>query len=817
MVEPIDAAFEIFLGIQGSVAQLEPTLISEQDARLKVIDRVLVECLQWGLGDIQAEEQAGTGFVDYKLSIDGRARLVVEAKRDSRPLGLSGLTSGRAYKLNGPVFKTEAAREGIEQAVRYCAHKGAELACVTNGREWIVFRGSRLCDGSDTLAGSAFGFETLAAVRDQFRLFYNLLARPSVAQLNFRAHFQEAEGRPIRTELFRKPIRAPESAKLVEADKLSHDLDKIMLSFFRNLTGDNDPDLIAKCFVTSRESEAADKSLLRISESLAERMKDLDTQSGDELVQAIRRVHTTRRHEFILVVGTKGSGKSTFVERFFKFVLPRDLVRAIVPIRVDLAESNGDEAQVAQWLERRVLETAEREVFKGAPSFEELEGMFFDEYQRWRSGTLRPLYETNRDQFKVEFGRHIETRREERPHDYICGMMRHVVNNRRRVPCLVFDNADHFTIEFQERVFQFARSIYEQQLCVVLLPITDKTSWQLSRQGAIQSFYCETLYLPTPPARVVLEKRIGYLSEKLAGEKAAPGTGYFLGRGIELAISDLREFAACLQAIFVQTGAVSEWIGNLSNCDVRRGLDLARLVATSPHLRPRELLKAFVEKTAVFVPPRLVRKAIVRGKYDIYPIGKHKFVQNIFYLTAEVDTSPLLGVRILQLLTDAQHEEEDGRTTFISVDRVIEYLVAMDLAERPVALWLESLLRTGLCLCYDPTTVKLLPGSLVEISPAGKQHLAWALRDLVYMESMMLVTPILVRPVYEELRALCDRTTPDEARTFFVQYLIGQDEALCVVPAHDSYGSQADLRKRLERAHSNRPVRPDDADGAADA
>src|SRR5262249_52987263 len=147
---------------------------------------------------------------------------------------------------------------------------------------------------------------------------------------------------------------------------------------------------------------------------------------------------------------------------------------------------------------------------------------------------------------------------------------------RHRIPCLIFDNADHFSIEFQERVFQYARSLYEKELCLVLVPITDKTSWQLSRQGALQSFYSESIFLPTPSPRTVLERRVSYLEKTLSREKAESGSGYFVGRGIELSITNLTAFVNCLQGIFVRTGDVAEWIGNLANYDIRRCLDLTR-------------------------------------------------------------------------------------------------------------------------------------------------------------------------------------------------------------------------------------------------
>ena len=158
---------------------------------------------------------------------------------------------------------------------------------------------------------------------------------------------------------------------------------------------------------------------------------------------------------------------------------------------------------------------------------------------------------------------------------------------RRKLPCIVFDNADHFTIEFQERVFQYARSIYEKQLCLIIMPITDRTSWHLSREGALRSFESASLFLPIPSPRKILERRIEFLGLKLADERRESGRGYFVGRGIHLSLEDLTAFTAALQSVFLRTGSVARWIGHLANRDIRRCLELAKDVVTSP-VRPEK-------------------------------------------------------------------------------------------------------------------------------------------------------------------------------------------------------------------------------------
>jgi predicted type IV restriction endonuclease len=179
-VDPLDSAFDTFSRLKQDIATYDGTLVTEADARAKVIDPMFTQVLGWRGSELFAENATSSGFVDYVFTIDGRSRLIVEAKRDSRTLGIDNRDTGRGYILSGPAFKSEAASEGIEQAIRYCGSKNAELACVTNGRQWLIFRGNRLGDGTDTMRGMAYIFSTLDNISDNFKLFYRLLSRDDV-------------------------------------------------------------------------------------------------------------------------------------------------------------------------------------------------------------------------------------------------------------------------------------------------------------------------------------------------------------------------------------------------------------------------------------------------------------------------------------------------------------------------------------------------------------------------------------------------------------------------------------------------------------
>jgi len=152
--------------------------------------------------------------------------------------------------------------------------------------------------------------------------------------------------------------------------------------------------------------------------------------------------------------------------------------------------------------------------------------MFYDEYSRLRRGNWSVLYENNKEEFQIRFGEKIEAKRTQDPKEYIHGLVRHILHSRQALPVIVFDNTDHFEIDFQQRVYQYARSIYEAVQCLVILPITDRTSWQLSKHGALQSFEHEALYLPTPQTGEVIRKRIEYIESKVEAGRGRSGTDY---------------------------------------------------------------------------------------------------------------------------------------------------------------------------------------------------------------------------------------------------------------------------------------------------
>lgn len=791
-MEPLDASKSRFDAIRAEIEGYVKTIVTEQDTRLKAIDRLLVEVLGWEVADIATEDRSGTGYVDYILSLDGLPRVVVEAKRDGLSFDLTG-DAGRPYKLDGPMFASKECKSGLEQAIGYCAHRSVELAVVTNGREWIIFRGNRGGDGIPVLEGRGFIYPDLDGIADQYKLFWELLSPDGVGNESFRAHFLEAEGAPIRSVSFSEPVFKPHDARPLKPSGLYGDMRGIMTRFFTRLSGDDDPEMLVKCFVESRESRDADRALARISEDLISKIRSVDEVAATEqLVELIETSVSSDSRSFTIIVGTKGSGKSTFIERFFEAVLPDALRRQTVSARVDLRSHTGDVAGLVRWLNIELLNSLETAIGEDL-AFDEILGMFYDEYTRLKRGPWKHLYERSDDSFRVRFGEMIERKRAESPREYIGGLFRHIVANRRLLPIVIFDNADHFTIEYQEAVYQYARAIHSRSGAMVILPITDRTSWQLSDHGALRSFEHEALYLPTPPMRAVLTKRIEYLSKKLEQDPAESGQ-YTIAPGVRLSVRDLNKFVAAIERVLISRDFVAEWLSSLANGDVRRSLQLTSDVVSSPHVRIEGILGAAITAERDSIKPHDIRAAFIRDRYQIYPSERHGFVQNVFDMSSDVDTTPLLGIRLLRLLADAPKDEHVG--AFLSVDTIVSYFSGMRLSRSAVLAWLDAMMKAGLCWAYDPTIETIYRARQVELTPSGALHLEMGTKLGDYVGAMAQVTPVRDRSTH---RTLKDLETKREAKAWFqriemfVDYLAAEDAKYASVPGHAAYEGQVQV------------------------
>ena len=243
----------------------------------------------------------------------------------------------------------------------------------------------------------AIVFPTLRTVAADFATFYELLAPSAIVQRLHFARINEAEGFRQRATEPRYFVKPPEEARLQPRSDFSRDISEVFNRFFAGMSSETDDEMRKQCFVETRESQAADASLGKIAAHLVNSVQLLETESSQALKDEIAGAVVSKQSEICLIVGNKGAGKSTFIQRFFQDVLPKSLRDACVTAVVDLADFTGDERSLQRWLSERLRDKLEDAIFsQQRATYEDYMGMFFRTYQRWSEATYRDLYATDK-------------------------------------------------------------------------------------------------------------------------------------------------------------------------------------------------------------------------------------------------------------------------------------------------------------------------------------------------------------------------------------------------------------------------------------
>jgi hypothetical protein len=517
----------------------------------------------------------------------------------------------------------------------------------------------------------------------------------------------------------------------------------------------------------------------------------------------------SKRSETVLLIGNKGAGKSTFIDRFFHQILPLRLREKCVSVRVDLGNYHGDPKGIIGWAILQLREALEKGVCAShPPSYDELQGIFFSEYQRWSVGTRQHLYETDKIEFKNQFGLHIEDRREKHPDEYVRHLLEWASRGHQKLPCLIFDNTDQFAPEVQDAVYQLAHSFESAAPVFNVVPITDRTVWRLSKAGALQSYSARSFYLPVPDAKEIISRRVDFLKLKVKAEPKA-AKAYFSMRGFQVEVNDLAMLAEAVGKVFVENDYVSGLIGRLGNFDIRRMLKLAERIFLSPELRIDDIIKSKFGGPSVTTDQFRTHRALVKGEYDRFSESENEFVSNLFYTNPQRPESPLLAYYVLwllrQRLISVRDDNNIERRHWLAAE-LCQLFEGCGVSEELVMQCMGRLYDRRLIEALDPNVKLISVADKIAIKDSGLAHIELVLNSTVYVEQMALVTGVNELFARDEMR----RNTPanlKEVREAFLRYILKIDAGRVSIPANAVYAQLVMARKQIEGLTSTRRPR----------
>lgn len=801
----LDEAYEKFLLIKHEVSANLQNIITEEDAKIQIINRVLTECLGWKFSDIGAERAHDNGFSDYLIAPSGRNSLIVEAKRIGRvEISVADKVVQTSLKLNGPGLIK--ARHGISQAAAYAQPNGVPVAVLADGEAWIIFK--PVIANENFMDKQAFVFPSMDAVVNKFALFYNLIGSEPFSQKLYNLSFDELHN--TRTLLSTPLVAAIGHNEIFRQQKsrLAFDLEPVFDSFFSRMTGEDDPDLIIECFVETRESRIAEHSLekmtARVLGNLSSQTIGLEKELSDYLESAVE----LDSGESVFIVGPTGSGKSTFIDRFFKKTLSQETRTKCIPVRLNFLEASGNLEPTLAWITDSLIQKFEAALYPvGNPTWDELRGLYFTDYKRQSTGVHAKLYRRDKALFHEKFGEFMADKVEKDREGYLRRLLSDVVHNRDKLPVIVVDNTDEFSAPMKDAIFQYIQALrVHAKHCILIFPITDKSAWSFTKTDIYSIYQSKSFFLPTPPPREVFRRRIDYLKGKLANSDGSAGTqNYLTDRNINVSISNLDGFAHAIEDAFVNDVYAAKILGELSNYNIRRTLRLARRVITSPVFQIEDLIVAYASGSATFNRHAKFINALIKGDYNFYNQNDADAgeIVPVFQVDRKFNQSPMLQLRILALLESTFNGASNVDERHVTMASLSDYLQALGSTEAAIDTAVLYLISNNLIEPFDPSDRSISTTQRLAINFAGRAHLRLATNNQVFFEQMALTTEISDSDVATMIAAAHGARQPivekfASIRTLFAQYLLDRDEREMSIPvAGAAYESQRQLTESI--------------------
>ena len=275
-----------------------------------------------------------------------------------------------------------------------------------------------------------------------------------------------------------------------------------------------------------------------------------------------------------------------------------------------------------------------------------------------------------------------------------------------------------------------------------------------------------------------------------------------------------------MENIFVNEDYVGRMVGWLANFEIRRGLQIAQRIITSPIIDISELVKAYTvgEK---FQPQLLnIKKALLLGDYNHFHQQESDFILNLFEIDSNAVTSPLLRLSILRLLMDVYSDNSDPEKTYLSINDILNYFEPATVSRTIVKEYLKLLLNRRLIEPYDPTETCIYESLRVKITHCGRIHYEFVTddKDGAYMSEMSLMTPVSSQEYIlksKELLIENEKLSDQDLQRirnsqkivkWFVEYCLEKDHLYISLPNFPSYQSQKTLREILYKTWIDKKI-----------
>lgn len=338
-------------------------------------------------------------------------------------------------------------------------------------------------------------------------------------------------------------------------------------------------------------------------------------------------------NQIMLLIGSVGAGKSTFVDYFSLVALPRDLQSKTVWLRLNLNEAPLLLDAAYNWIVRSIISEF-RSKFTDI-DFDDLQVLmkvFSHEIASLKKGPLALL-----DSTTTEYKTRLADRLIQLQSDPLLmakGIAKFLCNGPNVLLVIVLDNCDKRNRDEQLTMFQVAQWVRSEFGCLVFLPLRDVTYDLYRHHPPLDTALKQFVFRIEPPQFTeVLHARVRLALNEM-GQQNPEGNSlsYQLPNGIKVtypAEDQALYLASILRSLYAHDRFVRQVMTGLAGRDVRRALQIFLDFCMSGHIGEDQIFKIRFFEGQHVLPISMVARVLLRMHRRFYD-GDKSYLKNIF-------------------------------------------------------------------------------------------------------------------------------------------------------------------------------------------
>ncbi|MFC1785528.1 hypothetical protein ACFL0J_07880 [Candidatus Neomarinimicrobiota bacterium] len=768
----IDNSYREFVNFKSSFKDLLNKDLTESDTRSKIIDKLLINVLNWKEQDIDREGFVREGYYDYRLSLPG-INIIIEAKKSFNDFILPSKHTMTSLRT---LFKSN--KEVIDQIRKYLFEVGTPHGVITNGKQFIFGKFFN-SDSKSWTKNNVLIFNGFEDIDKRFIDFYNNLSRENVVENGgFQFHLQEIDttGQIVLSSIV-------EREQEITRNIISAEIIPLINHIFGEVyteSREKDAEFIRECFIENKEIKKNRSEIERLFEDIppqlnnvipAQNVDSIVSQIQDELEESKISIKELFPPKPIIIVGSKGSGKTTFINYLLKEKFSKTILSTHVPIYLDYRKYFD---QIDNFNSEKIAEDILDNIYSNFDSlnlhtFDVLKRIYFKEIQRMDEGAWKFFKENDINEYNKKLTHYLEEKTNHKL-EHFEYLSRYMIRERRKRFIIIIDNADQFEMKIQENVFLLANSLNAKAHVVVILSLREGYYYKWRDQPPFDAYESNIYHITAPKYGEVLQKRIDYTLKKLKIDGKTSGETK-KGVKIKFNVQHIIEFLSGLKnSLFSDDNKkIVDFLNYSTYPNIREGLQIFKSFLISGYTNVEEyiLRERFSKDKKVTIPIHEFIKAIGLNN-KVYYNHEISIINNLFYPTSN-SKNHFLKIRILKYLS-IKFDQGGRMGKFELYSNIVDDFVGAGYNSSVIQREIVELLKYELIDSDEQITDTLwhkIPSKDLNvcISPKGYYYVQTLKNSFHYIDLILQDTPIFNQSSFSKIKKAFPLANSDGKRS----------------------------------------------------